>query len=649
VPTNVSVPSSARRILLGALVAAACAALAWAPVGDAAHPGRRNHARRTSPACLNAAAPGLKEFKTRIARVHRRLPGRVLPGRLLRSQMPRMAPFVDPDPRLAHYPDGKLPAGPLTWRNIAGVPTAKLVFSTGADAVFNAENARYRIAFNRSYFGVQPINGGDFGGTGVDDLVIPSHYAFVDGKFAAGEVDVYYGRRGRSLDPRHDIPDVIFYGDEHGAKLGISVAAAGDVNGDGHDDLLIAAAFHSVPLPGGGEIPLAGKIYLIYGGYLSRFRCPVKIRAQDIGTRVPGIVFDGGRDGGLYTGWANELDAGNFGGGRVNDIIIGSYDPYTDDGQSFAGRAYLIYGSRKLPRRFVGYRLGVDTNRHGIRSTVYTLPSTSLTRTSLGFGASFVGDLKGNGHDDLAFSAGLAGPNQGGEDFIFFGPPHPYRSHVAIESAPLTIHADNMTSPPLQFAGLESVRPNGDVYGDGHHDALLTARYTRAGDQIVGAVGVLRGRAHFPHSLGFSQLDTIVYGTEAGKIGQPSMAHAADFNGDGCTDLLINDPAYAEDIGGSEQDRGRMWLVRGRSDLPHLLPLEPAADRIILANNHFPGDFGFNWDTGDWNADGRPDAVIADEYSGDRQLHDFAGRTYLFYNHSLHLPWGPQPDCHRAR
>jgi hypothetical protein len=126
------------------------------------------------------------------------------------------------------------------------------------------------------------------------------------------------------------------------------------------------------------------------------------------------------------------------------------------------------------------------------------------------------------------------------------------------------------------------------------------------------------------------------------------MAHAADFDGDGCTDLLINDPAYKEDIGGSLQDRGRMWLVRGRSNLPHLLPLEPSADRIILSNNHFPGDFGFNWDTGDWNADGRPDVVIADEYSGDRQLHDFAGRTYLFYNRSLHLPWGRQPDCRAA-
>jgi hypothetical protein len=571
-----------------------------------------------------------------------------LPGKRLRSQTPRLPPYVEPDPLLAHYPGGQLPSGPLTWRNIAGVPASKLIFSTSANAVFNSETARYRIAFNRSYFGVQPINGGDFGGTGADDLVIPSHYAFVDGKFAAGEVDVYYGRRGHKIDPRRDVPDVIFYGDEAGAKLGISVAPAGDVNGDGHPDLLIAAAFHSVPLPGGGVIQLAGRVYLIYGGYLSRYRCPVKIRAQDIGTRVPGIVFDGGRDGGFYTGWSNELDAGNFSGDGLSDMIIGSYDPYTHDGQNFAARAYLIYGSRRLPRYFVGYRLGVDTNRKGIRSTVYTLPSSSLTRASLGFGASFVGDLTGNGHNDLAFSAGLAGPNQGGEDFIFFGPPRPYRSHVAIESAPLTIYADSISSPSLQFAGLESVRPNGDIYGDGHHDALLTARFTRgSGNEIVGAVGVLRGRAHFPRALGFSQLDTIVYGTEAGKIGQPSMANAADFDGDGCTDLLINDPAYKEDIGGALQDRGRMWLIRGRSNLPHLLPLEPNADRIILSNNHFPGDFGFNWDTGDWNADGRPDLVIADEYSGDRQLHDFAGRTYLFYNRSLHLPWGQQFDCHR--
>jgi hypothetical protein len=636
----------------GLLLAALAVAV---PLTRSASATARHRGRSANPPCLNARQRGLRELQPAIAHVRNSAPGKVLPGRTLRSQLPRTPGYVNPNPLFPHYPDGKLPAGPLSWRNTSGVPASHLLYARNADAIFNAEHDRYRIAFNQSYFGVVPTNIGDFGGTGVTDLAIPDHYAYVDGGYEAGEVDIYYGRHGHHIDPRRDIPDVIFYGDESqrdwfdGGKLGISIARAGDVNGDGHDDLLIAAGFHAVPAGHGRQIYLAGKIYLIYGGYLSKFRCPVKIRASEIGRRIPGIVFYGGLDGGLYTGWANELDAGNFSGTRLNDFIIGSYDPYPT-GHAFAARAYLIYGSRKLPKRMVGYRLGVDLNRDGIRSTVYTLPDVSLTQSSLGFSASFAGDLTGSGHDDLAFSAGQAGPTRRGEDFIFFEPPPRGTRTVPIESAPLTIYADQMSSPSLQFAGLGTVRPNGDVFGDGHQDALLTARYTRGpGGSLVGAVGVLEGGPHLPAQIGFSQLRTIMYGTQPGTIGQPSMAHAADFDGDGCTDIVINDAYYLENVGGSIQDRGRLWLIRGRSDLPHLLPLEQGADRTFLANLRYPGLFGFNWDTGDWNADGRPDIVIADHYSGDRQLHDLAGRTYLFYNKSLHLPWGKQPDCAARR
>ena len=93
------------------------------------------------------------------------------------------------------------------------------------------------------------------------------------------------------------------------------------------------------------------------------------------------------------------------------------------------------------------------------------------------------------------------------------------------------------------------------------------------------------------------------------------------------------------------QDRGRMWLLRGRPDLPHTIPLKSSADRVLLADTGIPGLFGFNWSAGDWNHDRRPDLVIADHYAGDRQRHLFAGRDYLFYNHSLGLPWRRGLGC----
>jgi hypothetical protein len=35
---------------------------------------------------------------------------------------------------------------------------------------------------------------------------------------------------------------------------------------------------------------------------------------------------------------------------------------------------------------------------------------------------------------------------------------------------------------------------------------------------------------------------------------------------------------------------------------------------------------------GDWNADGWSDLIVGDHYPGDRELHEHAGRAYLFYN-----------------
>jgi hypothetical protein len=290
---------------------------------------------------------------------------------------------------------------------------------------------------------------------------------------------------------------------------------------------------------------------------------------------------------------------------------------------------------------YSGYRLGVDTDVAGIRSQVFEAADGESTRQSLGFGAFFVGDVNGDGRDEIAFTEGRGGTSGHGAAYIFSGAHS--GSVVPIESAAdMTVQSDSLASPAMQFSGLQGARPAGDVNGDGIADLRLSARYTQrvidGSWQHSGAVGLLYGRATLPSTIGFSQLDTIYYGDAGDQMGQPAMDRFADFDGDGYADTVINDAYASESIGGEVQHRGRLWIMRGGPSLPHLIDIRSSADATLFADTRVPGMFGYTWNMGDWNGDGRPDLVVGDHYAGDHELHEHAGRVYMFYNGSaLHV------------
>jgi hypothetical protein len=72
-----------------------------------------------------------------------------------------------------------------------------------------------------------------------------------------GKAFIYYG--GPSLDAT---PDFTLTGETTGALTGFgaSVASAGDVNGDGFGDVIVGAPWY----PGGGNRP--GRAYVFFGG-----------------------------------------------------------------------------------------------------------------------------------------------------------------------------------------------------------------------------------------------------------------------------------------------------------------------------------------------------------------------------------------------
>jgi FG-GAP repeat len=85
-----------------------------------------------------------------------------------------------------------------------------------------------------SAFGAAVAGAGDVDDDGYDDLVVGARYDSTNGTFA-GAVYVYSGFDGSLI---HD-----FYGSATADRLGVSVDGAGDVNGDGKDDIIAGAYF----------------------------------------------------------------------------------------------------------------------------------------------------------------------------------------------------------------------------------------------------------------------------------------------------------------------------------------------------------------------------------------------------------------------
>jgi hypothetical protein len=210
---------------------------------------------------------------------------------------------------------------------------------------------------------------GDFNNDGIADVIIGSPQV----NDRKGGAAVFFGSRTvinlTQLDiPFNEIPTrglgVIFEGEEPGDMAGARVADAGDVDGDGNTDILIAAPNRSVHLDlnqdGYAEIDRThcGVVYLIYGS-------PDLLRSNgdgtfsgtyslaDVGTtKLPGAVFIGresehylgaglGEQGDTSVGIAS---AGDVDGDGKGDILLSAVKASPRD-RAAAGETYLLYGN----------------------------------------------------------------------------------------------------------------------------------------------------------------------------------------------------------------------------------------------------------------------------------------------------------------
>lgn len=248
-----------------------------------------------------------------------------------------------------------------------------------------------------------PLPAGDVNGDGIDDLAVPGVQVRRPGVIVAvllgrkrwSDVNVEH-RRERDISIRVVAPTPGIGQNE------ASVVTAGDVNGDGIDDLaLSASSFDSLDRSGA-----PATVWVLFGRRGMRGRYDTR----KLGRR--GFAIRGGRtDIGLGDAIA---PLGDVDGDKRGDLLVGA--PYSgpkgvtnDVFENARGRAFVVYGRRGSSP--------VDLN--GKTNAVTRLVTSQ--RSALGGGAAGPGDMNGDGLADIAIGAPDTGPGKVGAAYVLPG------------------------------------------------------------------------------------------------------------------------------------------------------------------------------------------------------------------------------------
>ncbi len=397
-------------------------------------------------------------------------------------------------------------------------------------------------------------------------------------------------------------------------QLGFYASGAGDVNGDGNDDVIVSgqgasttgtayvflgdatgiantAAWSYTGTAGGNLAPVTGAGDLNGDGYAD-------IAVGEWTSSGQVFVFHGSGSGPSVTpsvtilGTATERlgrmvsGAGDVNADGYSDLIVGA--PF---------RSVTASNEEGVAHLFLGGPSGVAASSSSADQTI----QGSQVGAHLGGYVAGAGDVNGDGYSDIMIGADNYSSAEANEGLavLYLGGPEStgVKSTVSWTATGTGAHGTKVSNA-------------GDVNGDGYDDVLVAAPNAfGAGD---GNVYVYHGAAGGPSTTAAFSLGA---STGAGGFAA-AIAGGGDINGDGYSDIVVGAPDA--ESGMATADEGRIYIYPGSSS-------GTSSSAFTHEIDVAGARFGASLALADVNADGRTELVV-----GAPGINSSAGRIYVF-------------------
>jgi FG-GAP repeat protein/hemolysin type calcium-binding protein len=478
---------------------------------------------------------------------------------------------------------------------------------SGTVDLFSQADVRIDGAAEGDRAGGGMATAGDMNGDGRDDVIVGAREADNNGRADSGSAYIVFGRQLGGVFDLATFPTAFrIDGAAAGDNAGEAVAPAGDVNGDGIPDAIVAA-----PGADNNARALSGSAYVVFG--------------KGTTTNVDLAALGGGGfriDGAVAADTAGSSVAGlgDVNGDGLSDVAIGA-ELASNNARALSGSTWVVFGKASTTPVDLaalgagGFRIdGAETEDQAAK-------------------VAGPGDVNGDGRPDIlvgALGTSNNGRNDSGSAYLVFGKP----SATSVDLATLGTQGSRIDGAVAEDHAGFTVAGPGDMNGGGRPDLVVGAdRADNNGRNDSGSSFVVFGEG-LGATLDLAGLGASGYridGAEAGGLSATSLSGAGDIDGDSRPDVVVGAPVVSNN---GRNQSGSAYVSFGKASTTpvDLATLGSTGLRVdgAAGDDRIGDERGQVAAAGDFNGDGGDDLLVG-TIRADRNGRTDSGSAYVVF------------------